>query len=167
MKAEQDGMNIELGAGCGDFGKRYYLECCLTDNDIGLRDLCLPCRIDCFCDANSLPFSENSFDRIIICNPYNYGFRELNEAKLLLNELVRILKDDSSIIIIGHESNKFCTPKQVRKRIGEISSHINADIRFSAENIDAKRLYHGYRFLTVGGKRETVPNRRMTLDVRK
>jgi SAM-dependent methyltransferase len=160
-------MNIELGAGCGDFGKLYYPECCLTDRDIGLRDLCLPCRIDCFCDADSLPFSENSFDKIIICNPYHYGFKELDEAQLLLNELIRILKNDSSIIIIGHESNPFCAPKRVEKRIGEISLHIKADIRFSMEHIDAKELYAGYRFLWVEEKRETVPNRRMILNVRK
>lgn len=165
-------MNIELGAGCGDFGKLYFPECYLTDKDTELIEDCLkvlgfPCRIDCFCDANNLPFPENSFDRVIMCNPYGYGFRELDEVEILLNELVRILKNDSSIIIIGHEKNPFCAPKRVKSRIKDISLQTNADIRFSVEDIDSEKEYPGYNFRLIEEKRKTVPNKRITLYVRK
>jgi len=165
-------LNIELGAGCGDFVKLYFPECCLTDNDIGLRESCqkeldVSCSADCFCDAGSLPFSENSFARVIICNPYKYGFKKPDQAEILLNELIRILKKDSLIIIIGHEKNPYCAPQRVEKRIGEISLLTKADISFSVEDIDAEEFYPGYSFRRIEGKRKTVPNRRMTLNVRK
>lgn len=153
---------MELGAGCGNFGKIYFSPCCHTDKNKGLTF----CHIDCFCDAYKLPFRENCFDMVIMCNPYGYGFYIKEDAEILLKELVRVLTDESKIIIIGNHANKFCVPKQVQKRIRQISLQSVRSLDFSVKDIDSKSLYPGYRFFTTDG-RKTKPTKMVTLYVNK
>ncbi|MCP4697189.1 MAG: class I SAM-dependent methyltransferase [Gammaproteobacteria bacterium] len=159
-------INLEVGAGCGNFGKAYFHPCYLTDNAIKLI-ITDKCYIDCLCDAHKLPFRGNTFETIIMCNPYKYGFKEDDDAEMLLRELTRILKNAGEIIIICKHSNKYCTPKRVEKRIGELSLP-GVSIRFQEEHINAKKLYRGYRFFMMKEMgMETIPNRRITLYVQK
>ncbi len=154
--------NIELGAGCGNFGKLFFSPCCLTDKNKVLR---IACHLDCFCDAYELPFTKNTFRTAIICNPYGYGFSTREEAEILLNELTRVLTDDSRIIIIGSSRNKYCTSKRIEKRIHQISLQ-GINIRFAVKDIDSAFPYMDYPFLTTDG-RKTNPNKEITLYVRK
>ncbi len=115
-------LNVELGAGCNDFGKRFFSPCYLTDKDIALKDSCDSHCIDCFCDAYKLPFSENSFKRAIICNPFGYGFKDSEPAKILIKELYRILVNNGEIIIISNaKRNPYTIPQRIEKWIQEVS----------------------------------------------
>ncbi|MDM8550781.1 hypothetical protein QUF72_11910 [Desulfobacterales bacterium HSG2] len=157
--------NIELGAGCGNFGKLFFSPCCLTDKNKELKIACDICHLDCFCDACELPFGENTFGIAILCNPYGYGFNTKEETEILLNELTRVLTDDSRIIIIGNHRNKYCTPKRIEKRIHQISLQ-GVNIHFTVKETDSACPYMGYPFLTTDG-RKTNPNKEITLYVRK
>src|SRR5262249_23043229 len=109
--------NIELGAGCGNFGIIFYPNCYLTDRDTTLMDSCERCFIDYFCDAHNLPWASDRFDKIIMCNPYGYGFKDEDKSYGLLDELIRVSKDGCEIIIICNHTNLCCAPKRVKKRI--------------------------------------------------
>ena len=80
--------SIELGAGESEFGRKFYQKCLETDSDLSLLNT--NC-IDVITDAHKICVDDGSFDRVILCNPYEYGFiRE--EGLVLLREIVRILK---------------------------------------------------------------------------
>lgn len=82
-----------------------------------------------------------------------------------MKELVRILKNNSRIIIISNHKNRYCAPQRVKKRIQEISLQ-TAELIVHVENINAHDLYSGYEFLTVDGNK-TIPTRKITIDVKK
>ena len=100
FKDDKTYKNVEIGAGCGNFGKQYYSKCYLTDKDTSLKTICAKCLIDLFCDAHSLRWKENRFEKIILCNPYGYGFKDEEEANTLFAELHRVAVNNAEIIII-------------------------------------------------------------------
>ena len=56
-----DVINIELGAGCGDFGAKFYPDCFLTDQKLisDLKRECDKCHVTICCDAHSIPSDKN------------------------------------------------------------------------------------------------------------
>jgi len=109
---EPDVLNIELGAGCNNFGKIFYPECYLTDKE---RFQCPIGYIDYYCDAYALPWTDNRFHKIILCNPHGYGFDPIDEqADKLMQELCRVIVSNGEIIVIGHSRNLYCNPDTIR-----------------------------------------------------
>ena len=156
-------LNLELGAGCGNFGATFHPQCYLTDNDQSLITSCASCQVHWFCDAHSLPWSDDRFDKVIMCNPYGFGFNDENKSQELLNEIIRVSKNGSQIVIIGHKSNKYCAPERVKKRIESVK---DVQLTFTDEVIDSGTEYAGYSFRTLSGE-VTVPTNRITIDVTK
>ncbi|MEA5141802.1 class I SAM-dependent methyltransferase [Arcicella rigui] len=159
--------NLEIGAGCGDFGKRFYPKCYLTDYDIELMDKCKTCFIDWFCDAHNLPWSNNRFDLIILCNPYNYGFKDDESTYKLLSELLRVLKKPGGeILLLSTKNNKFCNPQRVKKRIDQfckINNNYNLEVK--SEEIDCSLVYNGYIFREIIGD-QIFPTSKININVK-
>lgn len=164
--------NIEIAAGCGNFGKLYYDKCYLTDKDTNLEKICkvrgLTCEVDLFCDANNLPWSDNRFERIIICNPFGFGFNEDESATLLLDELVRVSKQNKAkIILFCSKNNKYCNPERVKKRVNTyLNSKSPLQIIVEIQDLDTQKEYPNYTFYTSDGK-QTLPHFKITLYVSK
>ncbi|PWK27290.1 hypothetical protein LV89_01603 [Arcicella aurantiaca] len=158
--------NLEIGAGCGDFGKKFYPKCYLTDYDANLRESCELCHIDWFCDAHELPWGDNRFDTIILCNPYNYGFNDDDSTDKLMKELLRVLKvTNSKIILISTKNNKHCNPQRVSTRISAFCKKNNiSNMNVSSEEIDCNSLYENYVFKEVLGD-QIFPSCKITIDV--
>ena len=159
-------INLEIGAGCGNFGKQFYPKCYLTDNDTSLRETCENCHIDWFCGAHELPWSDNRFESIIICNPYNYGFSDNESTERLLNELLRVLKEKSKIILLSTKNNKHCNPQRVQKRVLEFcKNHKDISLDVVVEDVNCNLLYESYVFMEVLGG-QIFPSCKITINVK-
>ena len=150
-------LHIEIGAGKGNFGKRYYPECLLTDKSPHYKEF----HIDLVCDAVSIPRPDKSFNKIISCNPFHYGFRYIEEGSLLLKEFFRILKSPGEIIIIGSQKNPYCTSQNVEKCLRAFS--VNG-IKSIYSKIDSSVLFSGYTFYREDG-RVTRPDLMVSINV--
>lgn len=162
-------LHIELGAGCGDFGQKFYPECFLTDlkNSNDLRSACGRHYCTISCDAHAIPSGDNRFAKIIICNPYGYGFRDKKDSSRLLTELSRVSKDEAEIIIITTGSNTYSAPKRVESRITEFNAATNsASFSYESQEMDTANAYNGYHFRDCDG-RVTVPKFKIILQCKK
>jgi ubiquinone/menaquinone biosynthesis C-methylase UbiE len=155
-------LHLEVGAGIGNFGKLFYPKCYLTDKDISLRT---GFHIDWVCDAHELPWGEDRFEKIIICNPYGYGFKDPIATSSILQEMLRVLKNGSQIIVICHATNKYAA--NIEKRVLEFSIEKGVPLSVERTNIYCTRDYPNYRFTNTGGFTETTPNLRFVIHVSK
>lgn len=160
-----DTPNIELGAGCGNFGAQYHLECFITDKKTKeeLDETCESHSIQIFsCDAYNIPSNSDRFEKVIMCNPYGYGFADKGDYRLL-DELYRVTLDAGNVIILTSKSNKFSAPGKVEMRVDDYNNN-NSTPRFTfdCQPIDAKKDYGGFTFLCSNGK-ETTPTFKILL----
>lgn len=159
--------HLEIGAGCGNFGKIFFPQCYLTDKDDNLKENCDVCYIDYFCDACELPWSDNRFSKIIICNPYGYGFRDDESTEKLMNEVIRVLSNDSELLLLCNNINTYCNPKRVKTRLTTYTQdRLNIKLSISEQTINSKQLYPNYIFRTLLGV-ETSPKHKITIHVSK
>ena len=166
--------NLEIGAGCGNFGKIFHSKCYLTDCDLELKKICDECHIDWFCDAHDLTWKNDRFDTVIMCNPYRYGFNTIDDTERLMWELLRVLKrNKSKIIMVCRHDNKYCNPYKVNKMINtflekyeSFYSEPYATLSLTVEStpIDSKIDYEGYVFKRMDGG-QTFPNYKITIHV--
>lgn len=161
-----DILNIELGAGCGDFGQQYYPDCFITDKKTQeeLDDTCESHSIQIFlCDAHNIPASSDRFQTVVMCNPWGYGFNDRGNYRLL-DELYRVTLNEGSIIILTRKNNKYSDPDRVRRRIDDYNiDNSTARFTFDCQPIDAKKDYNGFTFLCSHGERETIPTFKILL----
>ena len=71
-------VNIELGAGCGNFGQKYHSECFLTDKRMltELKQVCSDFFVSIFsCDAYNIPCGENRFSDVIYSTENGFGIK--------------------------------------------------------------------------------------------
>ena len=160
-------INIELGAGCGNFGQKYHSECFLTDRSSPneLKQKCSNCFVTIFyCDAHNIPCGDNRFNTLLMCNPFGYGFKDSEDGLVLLNELARVLRDKGKVIILGTSSNTNAQPKRIERRIREFNRLQNL-VQFTilAQKIDSQQEYSGHAFFNTDGITPTTPNNRITL----
>lgn len=140
--------HIEVGAGRGDFGPRFYAPCVTTD----IRwspDLSVVCK------GESLAFKSTSFSCVVICNPYGFGFTR-EDGKKLMAELIRVLRPDGTIIVIGHWQNPFCQHDRIRQ-IAESLSTPAARLTVTRRDISSGERFAGHVFQRADGS-PTVPN---------
>lgn len=163
-------INIELGAGCGDFGAQFYSECFLTDNMpvTELKKQCKRCSVTICCDAHAIPSSEDRFMIVIMCNPYGYGFNSPEQSTILLNELYRVAKDGAEVLILTTVNNKYSAPGRVETRIKNYNNQNNY-IRFTykCEAIDCEVKYPKYTFYNTDASKKTFPNHQILLKCHK
>lgn len=167
LVSNPDILAIELGAGCGNFGQRYFPECFLTDS-IPINDLQKQCENGCHaticCDAYSIPCPSDRFSTIIMCNPYGYGFNTTKMANNLLNELYRVSKKDAEILILSTGSNRFANPTRVEKRVKEYNvEYPNNRFLCSYTDIDSEALYPEHIFWNVSSTKKTLPTHQIIL----
>lgn len=159
-------LHLELGAKCGDFGRLYFPSCYLTDLDESLRGRCVPFQIDVFCSATSIPWPNDRFHLVIICNPWEYGFKDRENAMKLLNELTRVLVSGGRVLILSSKINPWGAADRVKERVHDYSSATGVDIGFASEEIDPWTEYPGFQFQQTINK-ATFPKERTVLHVRK
>lgn len=154
--------NIEIGADCGEFGRRFYAPCFLTD----IQDLAAlsrieeGCSVDFSCEADKIPAPDSRFEKLICANPYKYGFKEIEEGMKLLEEWGRVLVDRGEIVLVGSSpKNDWLNPDVIQI----CSQKINPKWQIDIQTIDAATLYPSYTFFTTNKKRTTVPNLRITI----
>jgi len=152
LKDDKSFTNLELGAGCGNFGTQFHPKCYLTDGcDNKLQDRCKNNSIHWFCKANELPWGSDRFNSVIICNPYLYGFKDYDHSVPLFTEILRVLKKQGTIIIIGTKNNKFCPETRIVKTANKALETLNSfTYEFASEEFVAGTEYAGYEFKTIG-----------------
>lgn len=164
-------VNIELGAGCSNFGQKYFPECFITDSRTPneLKQNCLAHSVTIYsCDAHNIPCESNRFRKLFICNPFNYGFKDSEEGVILLNELARVLTHNGEALILSASSNKYAMPKRIERRVQEFNDQSNL-IKFvySYQEIDCQKEYFEHKFLYTNGFNQTFPSNRILLTCNK
>jgi ubiquinone/menaquinone biosynthesis C-methylase UbiE len=158
-------VNIELGAGCGNFGQKYHPECFLTEKRTitEVKKACSEFFVTVFsCDAHNIPCEENRFNHVILCNPNGYGFRDSEDGLLLLSELARILKNKGNVTILGTLNNSYTN--RIEKRIIEFNAQ-NLFIQFdcSIHEIDHQKDYPDHSFFYTDGVKSIFPKHKTSL----
>jgi SAM-dependent methyltransferase len=156
--------NIELGAGCGNFGKIFYNPCIQTDNDININSYCKNAKIDKYCDAENTPFEPNQFKLVIMCNPYYYGFLDKDQAILLMTEIIRILKLHGKILVITNERNIYANLDAISFRIPEFENILRVKLKLTSKPYDPTD-YPNHKFFCCKNSRETKPNQFIEIEL--
>ncbi|WP_173968517.1 hypothetical protein [Flavobacterium collinsii] len=168
--------NIEFGAGRNNFGKREYPNCFVTDlsypKDIKSyfkdyhEDITDYHYLDNLCDFYNTNF-QRKFENIILCNPFNYGFKGLGDAKKIFDRAGDILVDNGQIHIIGKSKNPWCKKESFNNFIKNTIPVFQSKYKFeleSFENLDTNhQINKNYKFYTSELKIETVPDERLTI----
>lgn len=164
--------NLELGAGCGRFGEKFYPPCYISDAELypcGGIFCSIPVETVCIDLTIKVPqdlsiWSDARFEKIILPNPYNYGFKD-EEGNFLLSELLRILRQDGEIIIISNITNPFADPKKIQKIITQLESTQmrSSKIIMNVSTINAIDLYRGHTFYASGRLTKAYPNQQITI----
>ncbi|QLC66712.1 hypothetical protein LPB248_10555 [Flavobacterium sp. LPB0248] len=167
--------NIEFGAGRNYFGKREFPNCYLTDlknpeldhfsihEDYEIRD----CHfLDANCDFYKYDF-DRTFQNIILCNPYFYGFQGLGNAKKFFDRAGDLLENDGKIHIIGSSSNKWCCKDSLEEYLENEIEEYKSNHTFILEAHEELTRQHTinvtYNFYKTELKDITVPNERLVL----
>lgn len=158
--------NIEIGAGCGRFGELFYPTCVITDCDSEITIRCPDNCIEIFCHAWEVPYPENSFKRVIVCNPWEYGFTKSGKGVEILLEFTRILVPKGVITIIGSTRNKYCAPWNIRKILSKVQETSPIVYTLNVESIDPAIEYPGFEFRNTSGD-IIVPKSRTEIHVSK
>lgn len=166
-----DVINIELGAGCGDFGAQFYPDCFLTDimSITELKKQCKTCSVTISCDAHSIPSNSDRFMMIIICNPYGYGFNNPKQSTELLDELYRVSKDGAEVLILTTLNNKYSAPQRIETRVKDYNNQNNSSrFTYNYVPIICATKYPGYTFYTKeDASKQTFPNHQISLKCHK
>ena len=104
-----------------------------------------------------------------MCNPYEYGFVPSEDrTNKLLKELLRVLKDkNSEIIIIGHKRNKYCSYKNIQITVDDFMKENRQllNLEVVCDNPDFSVKYGNYIFKTIEGV-ETKPSHEIKIHVK-
>jgi ubiquinone/menaquinone biosynthesis C-methylase UbiE len=159
--------HIELGSGCGNFGQQYHAECFLTENktEADIKNICSNYHVNIFsCDAYNIPCSENRFQKIIMCNPYRYGFKDTENGIPLLSEFGRVLTNNGIVIVLSTNTNGHAMPDRVFRRISEFNSEsTSVQFKYEVQTIDCDISYPNYKFFHMNGITETSPTNQIIL----
>ncbi|MDP3147238.1 MAG: class I SAM-dependent methyltransferase [Bacteroidota bacterium] len=157
--------NLEIGAGCGDFGSTYHPKCYLTDGDSDLNSRCKENSVHHFCQGNKLPWGENRFEIVIMCNPYLYGFKDYEDSVPLLNEIIRVLKNNGKLIVLGRATNPYCIGYRINETVNKVNIP-NVTLIYNEENINSTHEYSNYVFKRMDNS-DTIPDKRYTIQIDK
>ena len=123
-------IHIEFGSGDTCFGKREYPRCYLTDLKIPAKQHFMQClpdyeNVDCHyidfeCDFYNHNFDGRLFEKIILCNPYNFGCYGLIEGQIFFNRLGELLNNGGQVIIICNKTNPFASKRKVQSFLDNV-----------------------------------------------
>ena len=161
-------LNIELGAGCGDFGKRFYAPCYLTEL---AQPTCPIFFIDHICDAHNLPWAKDRFIKVIACNPFGYGFIDEDSTTKLMDEISRVIITTGEILIISASRNQFGNYGNINIQIAKYrikNPHLSITITQQANtNAAIKAIFPDYVFYQVNGKTVATPDQFIIIKITK
>lgn len=160
-------LHLELGGGCGNFGKLYHSPCYITEKDEEGIAQCSQNYIDFWCDAENMMIPEDRFEEIIMCNPYGFGFKNNEPAQTLLKNIATILKNNGKCIIIANSTNGYARYEKISKEVTTFNQSNQVTFIVESEDIDASQLYQSYEFYTTAKANPTIPNKKITLYVTK
>jgi len=121
--------NIEIGAGKNYFGKREFPSCYITDLKIpNLQHFTIyddyenqECHyIDDEFNYFETDVNGRTFDNLIFCNPFKFGFIGIAHAKDFLNKAGELLNENGFIHIIGHKTNPWTKSKNIVKYFNKL-----------------------------------------------
>lgn len=159
--------NIEIGADCGEFGRRFYAPCFLTDIQelAALSRIDAGCAVDFSCAADNIPAPDSRFEKLICANPHEYGFKEVDEGVKLLEEWGRVLVDGGEIVLVGNAyTNKYFKIRKLMQFISFINSQSIFEFTVQ-ENIEIKPeiVYPEYQFYQTNKENIAIPSHRIVI----
>lgn len=137
--SKPDVRNIEIGAGCGEFGSQFYSECFLTDLKTKSKD-CLGSQAPLYFTADATKISDfvpaNRFELIICCNPFQYGFKTPVEAFTILEQFNKILIAEKGIVrLIGRDKqNPNFNVGKIERFIKEFNEEHNTKFKITTKS---------------------------------
>lgn len=167
--------NIEFGAGRNFYGKKEYPQCYLTD--LSYPDFLHFTEtedyrednshfLDGLCNFYTYNF-ERTFNNIILCNPFNFGFNGLGNAKKFFDRAGDLLNIDGKINIIGSSQNPWCSKDSLDdyflNEIEDYKSNHNFGLQTHEELTREDRVNITYRFYKSELKDITVPNQKLVI----
>lgn len=150
---------IEFGAGKGCFGKKFLPTCYLTD----IYQIDLPhfktldeydensnCHyLDHICDFLDSPSIERTFNKLVFCNPYEFGVGGYGETKQFLSRAGELLDIGGEILIVGNSTNRWSQYKKAKKYYDQLIQDENLDYRFEIADLITLNDNHPYRVNNV------------------
>lgn len=167
--------NIEFGAGRNYYGKKEFPNCYLTDltnpNLLHFSQYVDYEFENChFLDANCDFYEYNfarTFENIILCNPYNYGFSGFGSAKKFFDRAGTLLNEEGEIHIIGHSLNKWSCKDSFEEYLENDIEDYKSKYNFKLHSYESLNREHSinatYRFYRTELKDLTVPNERLVI----
>lgn len=167
--------NIEFGAGKNFYGKKEFPKCYLTD--LSYPDFLHFSQnenynednshfLDDICDFYEYNF-ERTFENIILCNPFGYGFKDLGDAKRFFDRAGELLIDNGEIHIVGSSINPWCSIDSFNEyMLNEIEiykSLYNFQVESFEELSRECRINTTYRFYKRELKQITIPNQKLVI----
>uniref|UniRef100_UPI00404A01A1 hypothetical protein n=1 Tax=Flavobacterium sp. TaxID=239 RepID=UPI00404A01A1 len=170
-------LNIEFGAGKNNFGKREFPKCYLTDlsypddfishfKEFGDYENENCHFLDASCDFYSFEF-ERTFENIILCNPYKFGYHGLGAAKAFFDRAGEILSENGKIHVIGKSNNPWCKKdgfvKFLKNEIVPFKSKYNYELESFESLDDNHSINTQYVFFECGLEKQTRPNEKLII----
>lgn len=113
-------------------------------------------------DAYAIAASKATFPRVLICNPYPFGFKREKGEQLIL-EILRVLRRPGEVILLTHSSNPWCQPERVERIVSSLEGQVGS-VTMTVQEIAASAAFPGHSFSKVDGS-VTQPNLQITLTV--
>jgi ubiquinone/menaquinone biosynthesis C-methylase UbiE len=161
-------LNIELGAGCGDFGKKFYFPCYLTELQ---KPTCEKSFIDHICDAHCLPWTKDRFITIIACNPFGYGFNTEESTTKLMDEISRVIITAGEFLVISSSTNRWGSIRVINREITKYqikNPHLKISVTQKINtNADIIATFPNYQFYQSDQKTTATPNELTVIKISK
>jgi hypothetical protein len=155
LNSQSNIRNIEFGAGKNYFGKVLYPECFLTDKnlpplshftELPYYDKDSNCHyIDFICDFDNHNFNEHTFDTIILCNPFGFGYSTLILAQSFFNRLGDLLNDNGQVVVISSHTNIFGKQKNLQRFLDSTDPEFYSKYIFELESFEELTPEHVIR----------------------
>lgn len=170
-----DIVNIEFGAGRSVYGKKEYPKCYVTD--LNYPELLHFSQTEDYSDENSHFLDdlchfydynfERTFENIILCNPFGYGFKGLGDAKKFFDRAGQLLNLNGEIHIIGSSTNDWCNRTAFEdyfyNEIEVYKSNYNFVLQEYTQLTRQDNINTTYRFYQTELKKITVPNEKLVI----
>lgn len=159
--------NLEIGAGCGAFGKKFIPNCLITEKErLKIEKNCTENFVNYYCDAHKTFLPPDRFKNIFACNPCGYSFENDETASIFLKEMSRIIVNKGKITILTHSTNPDSNPMKVKRFLEKNNLKID-NYTYTYEIKDIDPIYKEHDFYITSLKEKTRPNKQIEIYVHK
>lgn len=168
--------NIEFGASKSYFGKKEFPYCYLTSleypNLPHFKTLDNYDEEDCHyldgtCDFLNDDLNGRTFDKLIFCNPFGYGFKGREYAKEFLNKAGSLLNENGEIFFIGSRANIWIKYHNVNRYFNHLKN--NDELKYELELSELTELTSTHNYIVnyvynlCDISKTTIPNEMFTI----